>query len=184
METAQVDVRKLQMLNDRINQTIDALNQVRLSVHGMSHTAGIPNVGTPFAPTGYPVGNGYPGATAFGAAYPYTSQIPGIGFGHTGFPVNNQAYGLQNPLQSVLQNPALNNPLFTQQLSQMWGTTPFGVSNVGGFAHTGTETYDARRTMGNIDPFAATRIAQTFPFVQWGYSPFASASLPFASGMY
>ena len=50
METAKVDIRKLQLLNDRINQTIDALNQVRLSVHGLSHTSGInpnvPNVGT------------------------------------------------------------------------------------------------------------------------------------------
>ena len=36
METAKVDIRKLQLLNDRINQCIDALNQVRLSVHGLS----------------------------------------------------------------------------------------------------------------------------------------------------
>ena len=38
---ARVDVRKLQILNDRINQTIDALSQVRLSVHGLAHT-GVP----------------------------------------------------------------------------------------------------------------------------------------------
>jgi hypothetical protein len=38
METAKIDIRKLQLLNDRINQTIDALNQVRLSVHGLSHS--------------------------------------------------------------------------------------------------------------------------------------------------
>jgi hypothetical protein len=38
METANVDIRKLQLLNDRINQTIEALNQVRLSVHGLQHT--------------------------------------------------------------------------------------------------------------------------------------------------
>jgi hypothetical protein len=37
METAKVDIRKLQLLNDRINQCIDALNQVRLSVHGLQH---------------------------------------------------------------------------------------------------------------------------------------------------
>ena len=36
METAKVDIRKLQLLNDRINQCIEALNQVRLSVHGLS----------------------------------------------------------------------------------------------------------------------------------------------------
>jgi hypothetical protein len=35
METAKVDIRKLQLLNDRINQCIDALHQVRLSVHAL-----------------------------------------------------------------------------------------------------------------------------------------------------
>jgi hypothetical protein len=38
--TAKVDLRKLQLLNDRITQVIDALNQVRFSVHGLQHTAG------------------------------------------------------------------------------------------------------------------------------------------------
>ncbi len=43
METAKVDIRKLQLLNDRINQCIDALNQVRLSVHGLSGAStGVP----------------------------------------------------------------------------------------------------------------------------------------------
>lgn len=35
METVKVDIRKLQLLTERINQTIEALNQVRLSVHGL-----------------------------------------------------------------------------------------------------------------------------------------------------
>ena len=39
METAKVDIRKLQILNDRINQTLEALQQVRLSVHGIQHSA-------------------------------------------------------------------------------------------------------------------------------------------------
>jgi hypothetical protein len=38
--TAKVDLRKLQLLNDRITQVIDALNQVRFSVHGLQHTTG------------------------------------------------------------------------------------------------------------------------------------------------
>lgn len=38
MDTAKVDIKKLQILNDRINQTIDALNQVRMSVHGLQST--------------------------------------------------------------------------------------------------------------------------------------------------
>lgn len=43
---ARVDIRKLQLLNDRITQTIDALNQVRWSVHGLQHaTGGVPSQG-------------------------------------------------------------------------------------------------------------------------------------------
>ncbi len=38
METVKVDMQKLQLLNDRIAQTIDALNQLRLTVHGIQHT--------------------------------------------------------------------------------------------------------------------------------------------------
>src|SRR5438105_9850418 len=40
---AKVDIRKLQLLNDRIAQTIEALNQVRLSVHGLQHAGGYTN---------------------------------------------------------------------------------------------------------------------------------------------
>ncbi len=36
MET--VNMQKLQLLNDRITQTIEALNQLRLTVHGIQHT--------------------------------------------------------------------------------------------------------------------------------------------------
>jgi hypothetical protein len=44
METVRVELRKLQILNDRINQTIDALSQLRQSVHsfqpyGLQHAA-------------------------------------------------------------------------------------------------------------------------------------------------
>ncbi len=74
METAKVDVRKLQLLNDRINQTIDALNQVRLSVHGLQHTTGL-GAQIPFA---YGA-QGY-GAQPFGAGV----QQPGVPFGAPG----------------------------------------------------------------------------------------------------
>src|SRR5512140_930119 len=75
METAKVEIRKLQLLNDRINQCIDALNQVRLSVHGLSHSpgvspsAGIPLTQNPYAATG--LGAGYaPGFAQQGGAIP------------------------------------------------------------------------------------------------------------------
>src|SRR5580765_545566 len=63
---ARVDVRKLQILNDRINQTIDALNQVRLSVHGLGHTG--------MNPPGH--GPGYGMQQGLGAQNPYLFGAP------------------------------------------------------------------------------------------------------------
>ena len=116
METAKVDIRKLQLLNDRINQCIDALNQVRLSVHGLSHTTAAP----PF-----------PGAQAgfLQAGINPLAQNPGIGLGYANFgqvpvgqiPVGQfpltQAYYIPGPFPGAqagfLQagiNPLAQNP--------------------------------------------------------------------------
>src|ERR1051326_4435369 len=65
---AKVDVRKLQILNDRINQTIEALNQVRLSVHGLGHS-GLQN---PFLGQGYGMQQGFGGQNP----YLYGMQSP------------------------------------------------------------------------------------------------------------
>src|SRR5439155_13912586 len=73
---AKVDVAKLQLLNDRINQTIDALNQVRLSVHGLAH-AGINPYATPGLGYGTPMGF----TTNPVAGYPGVGGPLGIGFG-------------------------------------------------------------------------------------------------------
>ncbi|MBI4509737.1 MAG: hypothetical protein HY698_08865 [Deltaproteobacteria bacterium] len=59
---AKVDVRKLQLLNDRINQLIDAMNQVRVSVHSVSPTAQLPQVGVPFGAQAAGLGLGVPTA--------------------------------------------------------------------------------------------------------------------------
>src|ERR1700724_536142 len=80
METAKVDIRKLQLLNDRINQCIDALTQVRLSVHGLSHTSAV----NPNAP------NAQLGAFGVQAQQGGFQQPPQTGFPQTfpqvGFP--------------------------------------------------------------------------------------------------
>lgn len=39
MDTVKVDIQKLQLLNERIAQTLDALNQVRMSMQGFQHTS-------------------------------------------------------------------------------------------------------------------------------------------------
>ena len=105
METAKVDLRKLQLLNDRITQVIDALNQVRFSVHGLQHTAasywpGYSGLGwsgqvspwasqqwntpfnTPFNATPGAGINGIPSG-GFTPGMGMTGQVPGIGLSHT-----------------------------------------------------------------------------------------------------
>ena len=84
---ARVDVRKLQILNDRINQTIDALNQVRLSVHGLGHS-GLQN---PFLGQ-----QGYGMQQGLGVPNPY-------------------GFGMQNPLQGVGGPLSQLQNQFTQQ---------------------------------------------------------------------
>jgi hypothetical protein len=48
METVKVDTQKLQLLNDRIAQTIDALNQLKMSVHGIQHSPVSPYYANPY----------------------------------------------------------------------------------------------------------------------------------------
>jgi hypothetical protein len=137
---AKVDIRKLQLLNDCINRTIEALNQVRLSVHagGLAHSAqmGLQGIGTPSYFGGFP--GSYLGA--------YT----------TPFGINPQAAAAMVP----------------------------GFANVGGFpgyqnafaanAGLGHSAVDPRVAWDwTQDPYTTARIAQTFPFVHWGQSPFA-----------
>jgi hypothetical protein len=132
METAKVDIRKLQMLNDCINRTIEALNQVRLSVHagGLSHTAPIGLAGA--------IGNPYLG-------YPGTLGTP---FG--------------------------TNPAIAQQYAQYAQFAPqvFGWTQAG-LGHTGVDNVAQQLVGDPYNPYVTARIAQTFPFVNWGYSPFA-----------
>ena len=110
---AKVDVRKLQVLNDRINQTIDALNQVRLSVHGvhgLGHT-GIPQPGIMSQGFGFPQTQGW-GQQGFTGGLGHTGGVPpqlnplsyltqGQGFGQQGF--GQQGLGQQFGQQGLGQ---------------------------------------------------------------------------------
>ncbi len=138
MQTATVDIRRLQILNDSINRTIDALNQVRLSVYGSV---------TPNA----------------------LGVTPAMG-------------GLAH---AAAQNPFVTNPFANQVANQFVTpyTSPFGgavsnaltnpyVNQFSTFANTGLG-HSAFGNAFGADPYTTARIAQTFPFLQWGYSPFA-----------
>jgi len=196
METAKVDIRKLQLLNDRINQTIDALNQVRLSVHGLSHTSGInpnvPNVGT----TAFGLGAGAQQGGFQQGGFPQVPQVgfpqvqqPGFpqgfggGFSHTppffggvqGAGMNPYAgIGLQGGPQGGLQGGL--NPYagiggaavgWNPYLAQMGPIGQFG-----GLSHsTGQEPLEAFARPAWNDPLLAVKVAQTFPYAQFAVPP-------------
>ena len=74
--TARIDMQRLAILNDRLCQTLDALNQVRMSAHGFNAgmTAapayGVANQMNAFNQTGFGLGFAPQFAHAYPAAYP------------------------------------------------------------------------------------------------------------------
>ena len=140
---AKVDVRKLQLLNDRIAQTIEALNQVRLSVYGLSHTPALPST-IPFVPTAVP----YPGYGAMAPGFaPYQAMFPGLQ--HTPY-----------------TPPTPFNQFTPWALPSISGFTP---PFMGGLSHTSPELFDPRFIeFKSIDPY---RMAQTFPNINTPYWP-------------
>jgi hypothetical protein len=157
METAKVDIRKLQLLNDRINQCIDALNQVRLSVHGLSqglsHTS---------PQTGINPGSQYgPGFSGFGAnPFVQTGASP-FGFGQTGFG--------QMPAGQV---PGVQG--FAPGLSHTTGLSPFAQGANPYLSALSPEALEALETSVRriwADPVLTARITQTFPYAQFPVPP-------------
>jgi hypothetical protein len=149
---AKVDVRKLQLLNDRITQTIEALNQVRLSVHGLGHTP----PAMPFTPSPIP----FP-AYGFGMT-PSFPPFPGVTPSFPPFPgVVPPAFGLQH-------TPFVPFTPYTP-------FTPFNLPNIpgfvppflGGLSHTSPELIEQKLLeIRAADPY---RMIQTFPFINTPY---------------
>ena len=172
---AKVDIRKLQLLNDRMSQMIEALHQVRLSVYGLSHTG---NPGLPsFGPTGY-------GVQPFGIQ-PFGLQTLGIQpYGIPSYGIPPYGLGFQPPigLPGLSHTPAIPglNP-FVAPLPTLGvpglplaGVSPFVHPFVGatqapllpgyplGLSHTSPELLEQRLMEARAsDPI---RLAQTFPF--------------------
>lgn len=150
METAKVDIRKLQVLNDRINQCIDALNQVRLSVHGLAAGQG---QATGIGPAGL-------SHTSF-------AQTPFAGMGIAS-PIS--AYG-----QAALGAPYVGAP-FTPFSTGLAHTTSFapqvpGVGAINPFAGFAPEAYEVSLRPLWADPLLTARIQQTFPYAQLPVPP-------------
>jgi hypothetical protein len=113
MESVKVDAQKLQILNERLAQTIEALNQVRMSMHGIQQHQPTTAGSMPFTPFGY----AYPyAATPFVPSYGYGYGTPfGPGISHTTAPTPWQA----TPWQ---QTPWTTTPW---QQTAPWQTTPW-----------------------------------------------------------
>jgi len=184
METAKVDIRKLQLLNDRINQCIDALSQVRLSVHGLTSAASPAfGIGGGFGQS--PIGLG--GLSHTGAygnpafANPFVS--PGIGgMMNAGIPQTFGAspFGQPSPFGQV---PIAPNPWFQQVTPGLshstgaWAPAALaqgGVNPYAGISPFGSEGFEAYGRTGVTDPLLTARIAQTFPYAQFPAPPVIS----------
>jgi len=119
---AKVDVRKLQVLNDRINQTIDALNQVRLSVHGLGHTGVTPQM-NPLAYLTQGFGTQGLGGQGFGG------QSGGQGFGQPGFGAQGFGGGFPQTTPWTQGMGGLGHTSPFQQADPLSQGSPFQQSN-------------------------------------------------------
>ncbi len=148
METAKVDIQKLQLLNDRISQTIDALNQVRQSVHGLQGSVSQPVAGIPQA--SYGLGLSHSGAfVPQGLAqmgYVQPGMVP-TAFGSPGFSIPQ----VSGPYFAGGQPGVTSNPWMMQGLSH---TDVIGRSHIGGIGV-------------GADPVWQARLIQTFPNLRY-----------------
>lgn len=148
---ARVDIAKLQLLNDRINQTIDALNQVRMSVHGLQpQSAPPPNTAA---------WSGLSHSPQMSSTQAYAQQL-----------LAPQAFSPVSPwLQAQLgwQSPLTQSPL-GYGLSHS-GVDPYTAARLQQLATSAVDPVTLSRMQAissAADPFLLARVQQTFPFVQ------------------
>jgi hypothetical protein len=156
METVKVDIQKLQLLNDRVAQTIDALNQVRMSV-GIQHSP------AQVAPWGYAGGYGTYPTQSFGVFAPY-GQPSFAQFGQPYGQPSYAQYGQPSFAQPSFAQPSFAQPSFAQY-GQPYGLpltqSPYATPIAAGIQHTSV-------------PFTGAWAAP------WGTStPWASLSSPY-----
>jgi len=170
METVKVDVQKLQLLNDRIAQTIEALNQVRMSVHGIQHS----QYGQ--TPYGQPFGQAPFGQAPFGQAPFGPAQFGPAQFGQT--PFGQTQFG--QPMQYGY--PVQQYPLHLQYLPQYapqyasYGS-PYGAQFVPGIQHT-PFTSASTPWAQTSSPWAQTSSPWSIPYVGNGISHTTDTATP------
>ena len=145
METVKVDTQKLQLLNDRIAQTIDALNQLKMSVHGIQHSPVSPYYGSPYYQQ-------YPSPAAFAPQFspfaqpfvPPYAAAPGFvnpGIQHTTTLSPFRTWNTLPTYAQTIPTYAQTIPTYAQQLQQQLGAT-FG----NGLSHTEWDPTFTRQT--------------------------------------
>ena len=199
METAKVDIRKLQLLNDRINQCLDALAQVRLSVHGLQSAFGqqaIQGLGQPqgapwlqgpqqgvpgyFGPQGFAPQSfaPQPFAPQFFTPQPYAPQPYGPqptlypvpqGIGFASVPPFSQIPSAQTLGGAGLSHTSALGVVPQQGLGSLPGIGQIPWMSPIGLSHTSPEEVYGRSPL--FDPFVASRIGQTFPYAHFNFSP-------------
>ena len=187
METAKVDIRKLQLLNDRINQCIDALTQVRLSVHGLSHTSAVnPNAqlgafGTQTQQGGFqpPPQTGFPQSfpqVGFPQAQGGFTQSFGGGLSHSVPQAGSNPFvgmgGIPVGIGGVPGVPMGVNPYAAWGGAQgAWAPYASQLGQLGGLSHSGPEGLEGYSRPAWSDPLLAVKVAQTFPYAQFAVPP-------------
>lgn len=129
--TARVDIQRLQILNDRLCQTLDALNQVRLSAHSLNYgpyTQGLGQWNTQGLGQWNTLG-GYSHTPFFGG-YNYGIPQTVAPFAHGIGGING--FGVQAPIAQWGMTPAFR-PSFTTPMNGGFGMTETYQSPV--FAH-------------------------------------------------
>ena len=158
METVKIDAQKLQLLNDRINQTIDALNQVRLSTHGLQHTSGqigVPQWGQPIQSQFAPGVLYSQGQAAQGLPFQAISQ-PGLEHSAPAFDPSMRQFALNSVRTPFSFGPMIGQGAFGPAISQgpqFLGQSPqaFGVPSMG-ISHTtpGIDPYWQQRAQMQV----------------------------------
>jgi hypothetical protein len=138
------------MLHDGIHDTLDALNQVRLSVHGLYNTD-IGVTGPIYGTGGSIFGTGVP----YGTPYGYDPRIDPRAMAI-------QALATQRTWGSPWGYHTM--PYYDPTEVSYYGS-PYSRRGIGAW--------------GGADPFLGSRVSQTFPYARWAYSPYASEYTPY-----
>jgi hypothetical protein len=130
--TVRIDLQRLQVLNDRLCQTLEALNQVRMSCH-----------------------NVHAGAWSYGlpAVTPYNT-LPGYGVSTFGVP-SLGAYGIPSiPTPSIYGSPIYGSPAFGMNgfVPSVYGTPAFGAPLFAGAPVTYSNGIDRTRAAAFTQP--------------------------------